>query len=178
MTNNSPKTNKSPIAELKEAMAPYIDDPKSDFNAYIVSRLEGTNAVINISDRQLSEYITRKVGENPTYESVVDFLQKTVNLISVDDEIHIYDVKEGIYVPTKNYEVGRILIGVLRIIAFGWKSGFESEVIQLLKRKVPHYENSDMNKKVFMFKNNALDLESLQLVPFDPKYLATQKKSG
>lgn len=175
MTNNSPKTNKSPIAELKEAMAPYIDDPKSDFNAYIVSRLEGTNAVINISDRQLSEYITRKVGENPTYESVVDFLQKTVNLISVDDEIHIYDVKEGIYVPTKNYEVGRILIGVLRIIAFGWKSGFESEVIQLLKRKVPHYENSDMNKKVFMFKNNALDLESLQLVPFDPKYLATQK---
>lgn len=175
MTNNSQKTNKSPIAELKGAMAPYIDDPKGNFNAYIVNRLEGINSASDISDKQLGEYITQKVGESPTYESVVNFLQKTVNLISVDDEIHIYDVKDGIYVPAENYEVGRILIGVLGIIAFRWKSVFEHEVIQLLKRKVTKYKNSDMNKKVFMFKYNALDLASLELVQFDPKYLATQK---
>lgn len=175
MTNNSQKTNKSPIAELKEAMAPYIDDPKGNFNAYIVNRLEGINSASDISDKQLGEYITQKVGESPTYESIVDFLQKTVNLISVDDEIHIYVVKEGIYIPAEKYAVGKIIIGVFEIITFGWKSGFENEAIQLLKRKVKKYKNSDMNKKVFMFKYNALDLDSLELVSFAPKYLATQK---
>ena len=90
-------------------------------------------------------------------------------------DLLIYNYAEGIYEPAQGV-LGRILAHLLNY-SHGdvWSKGLETSVLGLLERKAPVVDDDKLDTKFYVFKNSALDLDTLELVPFSPNQLTTKK---
>lgn len=167
--------------ELKKVMSPYVDSGVDGFNACIIAHIQ-QHLGESIDSAQLPDeghvvnYIQKVVGKKPTHETMVDFLVTALTLCNINDNLHIYEWSEGVFVDAEvGYRLRKIIVRVLGVFDTPWSHNFEQETVRLLKRKVAQYKDTDVNKQVVVFRDQALDLKSLKLVPFDPKYLSTRK---
>lgn len=169
--------------ELKRVMSPYVDGRVDSFNARIIAHIqqhlgESTDSAQLPDEGHVVNYIQKVIGRKPTYETMVAFLMTVLTLCNINDNLHIYEWSEGVFVDAEDgYKLRKIIVRVLELFSAQWSHNFEQETVRLLKRKVAQYKDTDVNRKVVVFRDQALDLNSLKLIPFDPKYLSTRKSS-
>ncbi|GEO70769.1 DNA primase family protein [Levilactobacillus acidifarinae] len=91
------------------------------------------------------------------------------------NELLIFNYDDGVYEPAEN-TLGRILAHLLNYAGGNvWSRSMETSVLGLLERKARVVDDDKLDAKFYAFKDSALDLDTLKLVPFSPDQLTTKK---
>ncbi|ARN93423.1 DNA primase family protein [Levilactobacillus brevis] len=97
------------------------------------------------------------------------FVTKSAN------ELWIFNYDDGVYELAENI-LGRVLAHLLNYAGGNvWSKSKETSVLGLLERKARVVDDDKLDAGFYAFRDSALDLDTLKLVPFSPNQLTTKK---
>lgn len=135
----------------------------------------------NERDKEIEEliergfYIKESTGEVVGFNAnfFADYIKNRLPILYAKDG-YFYIYKKGVWMKKEDNDIFTLLRKILQEPRFGvWKRRREEEYIAALKREV--YYSKDMNpyKHIINMKNGVFDLNKLQFLPHDPKYLSS-----
>ncbi len=132
-------------------------------------------------DQEISDYFNFLI--RPQANALIDlgviiqFLSTTMHIVYVTSErnLLIYNKHDGIYVNAI-FPLKRMLALIISCIDVNvWDSHLEAKVIDLLIRTVAKKKITNFDQHFLAFKDQALDLNKLEFVPFDQTQNCTIK---
>ncbi|WP_010497260.1 hypothetical protein [Ligilactobacillus acidipiscis] len=132
-------------------------------------------------DQEISDYFNFLI--RPQANALIDlgviiqFLSTTMHIVYVTSErnLLIYNKHDGIYVNAI-FPLKRMLALIISCIDVNvWNSHLEAKVIDLLIRTVAKKKITNFDQHFLAFKDQALDLNKLEFVPFDQTQNCTIK---
>lgn len=138
-----------------------------DFNEVLISEgIEGIKNIISNAS-QLSIDSSIFFGENGKFlfSDFAVYLKTKHNIIKIDNELHCYE--DGIYVKDKGIE--KLMIDIIPNL----KDSNRKEVLKYLDLITEEKERD--NTGLITFNNGIYNIFNDELLPFDPKYILTNK---
>ena len=105
-------------------------------------------------------------GKTFMFNTFGDYLIKNYHIVKMDDRLHIFI--EGVYTPDLN-RIEKIILQEIPALT----DTKRKEVLKYLNVMCPEVHPSD--PKFIAFKNGILNIETGELLPFNPEYVVTNK---
>lgn len=150
------------------------------FEAGLIRRiLQNTNSFVisePLSEQELDTITREEAFEKPVFFSGKTFLHDTFGQYLIREhhikrfngQLHCY--RDGIYISGSKYIENLMLKTIPRI-----KSNQRAEVLKYLEVMIPDDEDVQTEEKLIAFKNGVLNLVTMELLPFSPDYMVTNK---